>query len=140
MERTLLVRNAQVLVTMDEKRREIRDGALFVKGNRIEAVGATSELLQCTGQADEVLDLKGHLVIPGLVNTHHHMYQSLTRAVPAAQDAELFGWLTSLYRIWANLTPEMIEVSTLTAMAELLLSGCTMSAALPEARNPDSIS
>ena len=66
-------------------------------------------------------------MIPGLVNTHHHMYQSLTRAVPAAQNAELFGWLTSLYKIWANLTPEMIEVSTLTAMAELLLSGCTTS-------------
>jgi cytosine/adenosine deaminase-related metal-dependent hydrolase len=74
-----------------------------------------------------VLDLRGHLVIPGLVNTHHHMYQSLTRAVPAAQNAELFGWLTSLYRIWAHLTPEMIEVSTLTAMAELLQSGCTTS-------------
>ena len=71
--------------------------------------------------------MRGHLVIPGLVNTHHHMYQSLTRAIPAAQNAELFGWLTSLYKMWANLTPEMIEVSTQTAMAELLLSGCTTS-------------
>ena len=71
--------------------------------------------------------MRGHLVIPGLVNTHHHMYQSLTRAIPAAQNAELFGWLTNLYKIWANLTPEMIEVSTQTAMAELLLSGCTTS-------------
>ncbi|KMZ12017.1 Guanine deaminase Hydroxydechloroatrazine ethylaminohydrolase [Candidatus Burkholderia humilis] len=77
--------------------------------------------------ADEVLDMRRHLVIPGLVNTHHHMYQSLTRAVPAAQNAELFGWLTSLYKIWAHLTPEMINVSTTTAMAELLLSGCTTS-------------
>src|ERR1700682_2672055 len=122
--RTLLVKNAQVLVTMDETRREIRDGGLFIEGNRIVSVGPTSDLPQ---QADEVLDLSGHLVIPGLVNTHHHMSQSLTRAVPAAQNAELFGWLTSLYKIWANLTPEMIEVSTLTAMAELLLSGCTTS-------------
>ncbi len=122
--RTLLVKNARVLVTMDEKRREIANGGLFIEGNRITQVGATSDLPQ---QADEVLDLSGHLVIPGLVNTHHHMYQSLTRAVPAAQNAELFGWLTSLYKIWANLTPEMIEVSTLTAMAELLLSGCTTS-------------
>jgi 8-oxoguanine deaminase len=86
--------------------------------------GATAELPQT---ADEVLDLRGHLVIPGLVNTHHHMYQSLTRALPAAQNAELFGWLTNLYKVWAHLTPEMIEVSTLTAMAELLLSGCTTS-------------
>jgi len=122
--RTLLVKNAHVLVTMDETRREIANGGLFIEGNRITQVGATSDLPQ---QADEVLDLSGHLVIPGLVNTHHHMYQSLTRAVPAAQNAELFGWLASLYKIWANLTPEMIEVSTLTAMAELLLSGCTTS-------------
>ena len=63
--------------------------------------------------------------MPGLVNTHHHMYQSLTRAVPEAQDAELFGWLTNLYQLWARLTPEMIRVSTQTAMAELMLSGCT---------------
>ncbi|WP_244112639.1 8-oxoguanine deaminase [Burkholderia gladioli] len=122
--RTLLVRHAEVLVTMDGERREIRDGGLYVEDNRIVAVGPTDTL---PDTADEVLDLRGHLVIPGLVNTHHHMYQSLTRAVPAAQDAELFGWLTNLYRIWENLTPEMIEVSTLTAMAELLLSGCTTS-------------
>jgi 8-oxoguanine deaminase len=122
--RTLLVRNADVLVTMDGTRREIRGGGLYVEDNRIVAVGPTAELPQT---ADEVLDMSGHVVMPGLVNTHHHMYQSLTRAVPAAQDAELFGWLTNLYKVWANLTPEMIEVSTLTAMAELLLSGCTTS-------------
>jgi 8-oxoguanine deaminase len=122
--KTLLVRNADVLVTMDGARREIRGGGLYVEDNRIVAVGTADEL---PDTADEVLDMSGHLVMPGLVNTHHHMYQSLTRAVPAAQDAELFGWLTNLYKVWANLTPEMIEVSTLTAMAELLLSGCTTS-------------
>jgi cytosine/adenosine deaminase-related metal-dependent hydrolase len=122
--KTLLVKNADMLVTMDGARREIRGGGLYVEGNRIVAVGPTAEL---PATADEVIDASGHLVTPGLVNTHHHMYQSLTRAVPAAQDAELFGWLTSLYKVWANLTPEMIEVSTLTAMAELLLSGCTTS-------------
>jgi len=122
--KTLLVKNADMLVTMDGARREIRGGGLFVEDNRIVAVGPT-ESLPVT--ADEVIDASGHLVLPGLVNTHHHMYQSLTRAVPAAQDAELFGWLTNLYKVWANLTPEMIEVSTLTAMAELLLSGCTTS-------------
>ncbi|MBV8158160.1 MAG: 8-oxoguanine deaminase, partial [Dyella sp.] len=73
----------------------------------------------------QVLDMRGHVVIPGLVNTHHHMYQSLTRAVPAAQDAELFSWLTNLYMLWSHLTPEMINISTKTAMAELMLSGCT---------------
>ncbi len=122
--RTLLVRNADVLVTMDGERREIRGGGLFAEGNRITAVGASSEL---PSTADRVLDLAGHAVVPGLVNTHHHMYQSLTRAVPAAQDAELFGWLEALYPTWAHLTPEMLRVSTLTAMAELILSGCTTS-------------
>lgn len=122
--KTMLVKHADVVVTMDGSRRELRDAGLFIEGNRIVAVAPTHEL---PVTADEVLDLRGHILMPGLVNTHHHMYQSLTRAVPAAQNAELFGWLTSLYKVWANLTPEMIEVSTLTAMAELLLSGCTTS-------------
>jgi len=122
--RTLLVRNADVLVTMDGKRREIPGGGLFAEGNRITAVGRSSELPET---ADQVLDLAGHVVIPGLVNTHHHMYQSLTRALPFAQDAGLFGWLEALYPVWARMTPEMLRVSTLTAMAELMLSGCTTS-------------
>jgi 8-oxoguanine deaminase len=123
-EKTMLVRHADVLVTMDGARRELRDAGLYIEGGRIVAVGPSAELPQ---SADDVLDLRGHLVLPGLVNTHHHMYQSLTRALPAAQNAELFGWLTNLYKVWAHLTPDMIEVSTLTAMAELLLSGCTTS-------------
>jgi cytosine/adenosine deaminase-related metal-dependent hydrolase len=123
-QKTLLLRHADMLVTMDAARREIPDGAVFIRGGVIEAVGPTSEL---PDTADEVRDLSGRIVLPGLVNTHHHMYQSLTRAVPGAQDAELFGWLQTLYPIWAGLTPEMIHASTLTAMAELILSGCTTS-------------
>jgi len=122
MPKTLLVKNADVLVTMDTARREILNGGLLVSDNRIVAVGPTAELPQT---ADEVLDLKGHIVIPGLVNTHHHMFQTLTRALPAAQDAELFDWLTALFPVWQRLTPEMIKASTKTAMAELMLSGCT---------------
>lgn len=122
--KTLLVRNADMLVTMDADRREIRGGGLYAEGNRIVAVGAAADL---PDSADEIVDLAGHIVVPGLVNTHHHMYQSLTRAVPAAQDGELFGWLKALYPIWAGLTPEMIGVSTKVAMAELMLSGCTTS-------------
>ncbi len=121
---TLAIRHADLLVTMDGERREIRDGAMLVDGHRIVQVGPSASV---SAQADRVIDLSGHIVVPGLVNTHHHMYQSLTRAVAAAQDAELFGWLRSLYPIWAGLTPEMLEVSTLSAMAELLLSGCTTS-------------
>jgi cytosine/adenosine deaminase-related metal-dependent hydrolase len=124
MAKTLLVKNAELLVTMDGERREIKQGGLYIVGNQIMQVGPSSEL---PATADEVLDLKGHIVIPGLVNTHHHMYQSLTRVVPSAQDGELFNWLQNLYPIWARLTPEMIQVSTQTAMAELILSGCTTS-------------
>ncbi len=125
MPRTLLLRHADVVVTMDAARREIRDGAILLEDHRIIAVGPTATL---PDTADEVLDLTGHVVLPGLVNTHHHMFQSLTRAVPGVQDAELFGWLQGLYPLWAGLTPEMIRVSTQTAMAELILSGCTTSA------------
>ncbi len=122
MPRTLLVKNADVVVTMDASRREIRNGGLFVTDNRITAVGPSADL---PSTADEVIDLRGHIVIPGLVNTHHHMFQTLTRALPAAQDAELFDWLTALFPVWQNLRPEMIKASALTAMAELILSGCT---------------
>ncbi len=122
--RTLLVRNADVLVTMDGARREIRGGGLYAEDNRIVAVGPSGEL---PATADRVLDLAGHAVIPGLVNTHHHMFQCLTRVLPAAQDDSLFGWLEALYPVWSRLTPEMLRVATLTAMAELLQSGCTTS-------------
>ena len=121
---TLLIRDARLLVTMDAQRREIVDGAVFARDGVIEAVGSSAQL---PPTADEVIDARGQVVMPGLVNTHHHFYQTLTRAVPAAQDAELFTWLKTLYPIWARLTPQMAHVSTQTAMAELLLSGCTTS-------------
>ncbi len=119
---TLLAKHAHMLVTMDDARQEIPDGALFVRDNIIEAVGTTADLPQT---ADEVIDLTDHVVLPGLVNTHHHFYQTLTRAVPACQDQELFDWLVTLYPIWARLTPEAIRVSATIAAAELVLSGCT---------------
>ena len=119
---TLLVKNAQVLVTMDPDRREIAGGGLFVRDGWIEQVGSAGEL---PDTADDVLDLSGHVVLPGLVNTHHHLYQTLTRAVPAAQDAGLFGWLTTLYPIWARMGPDHVRVSTTIGLAELALSGCT---------------
>ena len=125
---TLLIRNARCIATMDHAdpllARELRDASVLVRGNRIEAIGPAGELPQ---QADVVIDAHNHLVTPGLVNTHHHMVQSLTRAIPAVQNAELFSWLRGLYPIWAGLTPEMVRVSTQVAMAELLQSGCTTS-------------
>ncbi|MCW5874000.1 MAG: 8-oxoguanine deaminase [Anaerolineales bacterium] len=119
---TLLVRNATLMATMDEQRREIQDGGLFIRDGFIEQVGPSTELPQ---SADEVLDLRGHILLPGLVNTHHHFVQILTRAVPAAQNVNLFNWLTTLYPIWARLTPGDVKIATRTALAELALSGCT---------------
>lgn len=119
---TLLIKNATVLVTMDDRRQEILGGGLFIRDGFIEQVGRSADLP--TG-ADETLDLSGHLVLPGLINCHHHFYQTLTRAVPAAQNANLFHWLKTLYPIWARMSSEDIFISTKTALAELALSGCT---------------
>jgi cytosine/adenosine deaminase-related metal-dependent hydrolase len=110
------------LVTLDEQRREIADGSMYLRDGFIEQVGVLADLPR---EADETLDLTGHIVLPGLVNTHHHFYQTLTRAVPAAQDANLFNWLKTLYPIWGRMTPDDIYISTQTALAELALSGCT---------------
>jgi cytosine/adenosine deaminase-related metal-dependent hydrolase len=120
---TLLLQNIGRLVTMDAARREIDDGAVFIRDNVIEQVGTTAELAHLS--ADETRSLPHHVVLPGLVNTHHHMFQNLTRAI--AQQHELFGWLTTLYQIWRNLTPDMIYTSAKLAMTELILSGCTTS-------------
>jgi len=122
---TLLVKHIHTLVTMNSARAEICDAAIFVRDHVIEQVGATASL---PTTADEVLDLAGrHVVLPGLVNTHHHFYQTLTRAVPAAQNCDLFQWLKTLYPIWSNLTAEGVYVSAQMAAAELMLSGCTTS-------------
>jgi cytosine/adenosine deaminase-related metal-dependent hydrolase len=120
----ILFRNALVVATMDARRRELPGGFVLVDGPEILQVGAADEPLP---EAGTVIDLSGHVVLPGLVNTHHHMVQSLTRATPGGQDAELFGWLKAHYPIWAHLTPEMIHVSAVTAMSELVMSGCTTS-------------
>jgi 8-oxoguanine deaminase len=120
---TLLVKNIELLATFDDARREIKDGALLLRDNVIVEAGTTAELAGIA--ADRVLDLSGHIVMPGMVNTHHHMYQNLTRVM--VQDDELFVWLTTLYPIWAELDDEAIYVSARVAMAELIQSGCTTS-------------
>lgn len=122
--RTLLVKNAAMLVTMDDDDREWSDGGLYVVDNVIRQLGATSEL---PPTADEIIDARDMVVLPGLINTHHHFTQTLTRNIPAAQNATLFNWLCTLYPIWAHLTPEAVRVSTQIAIAELMLSGCTTS-------------
>ncbi|MEZ7814725.1 MAG: amidohydrolase family protein, partial [Burkholderiaceae bacterium] len=109
---------------MDDSRTELRNCSLLIQNGLIEAIGETAEL---GSPADTVVDASQHVVVPGLINTHHHMYQSLTKAMPSVQNAELFSWLQGLYPIWSGLTPEMVLVSTQVAMAELMLSGCTTS-------------
>ena len=119
---TLLVQHVESLVTMDDDRRRISDGGLFVRDNVIEQVGPTADL---PAEADRIINARGTIVLPGLVNTHHHLYQTLTRAVPPAQDVTLFQWLKTLYPIWAGLTAEAVYTSALVGLAELMLSGCT---------------
>ena len=130
-DQTLLLKNADVLCTMSEPgenesniESEIKGGGLFARNGIIETVGESSSLPQI---ADTIIDMKGHVVIPGMVNTHHHLFQNLTRAVPAAQNSELFGWLKTLYPIWSNIGPEHVYWSTALGLAELALSGCTTS-------------
>jgi 8-oxoguanine deaminase len=119
---TLLAHHATLIVTMDDQHREIKNGGLFARDGVIEQVGPDAQL---PGSADEVIDLSDHILLPGLINTHHHFYQTLTRAAPGAQDANLFNWLKTLYPIWGRLTPADIRISTQTALAELAFSGCT---------------
>lgn len=117
---TILFKNIKTLATMDG--REIDNGHLFARDGWIESVGPSGESPQ---EADETVDLTDHIVLPGLVNTHHHLYQTLTRVVPGAQDVGLFDWLRTLYPIWARMTPDHVRISTTVGIAELALSGCT---------------
>lgn len=119
---TLLIHHIAHLLPDLNGAEVIADGAVYVRDNIIEAVGTTASL---PASADQVIDGTSLIVLPGLVNTHHHLYQTLTRAVPAAQDVSLFNWLKTLYRIWANLDAEAVYVSALTGLSELILSGCT---------------
>jgi cytosine/adenosine deaminase-related metal-dependent hydrolase len=122
---TLLLKNAALLATFDGEEREIAGGCVFIRGCEIEALGPANAV---PANADTVIDCANMVLTPGLVNTHHHFYQTLTRAVPGAQDAGLFDWLQTLYPVWARLDGEAIRVATATAIAELLRSGCTTSA------------
>jgi cytosine/adenosine deaminase-related metal-dependent hydrolase len=119
---TLLAKNADVVVTMDGQRRELRNAGLFARDGMIEKVGPTAELPE---SADLVLDLRGHILLPGLINCHHHLDQILTRNLPAGQNTNLFPWLKAHYRVWASRTPEDTRTAVLVGCAELARSGCT---------------
>ncbi|MDP7022315.1 MAG: 8-oxoguanine deaminase [Candidatus Krumholzibacteria bacterium] len=134
-----LIQNPELIATLDGEDRQIRGGALLIEQGRIAEVFDTPQEIP----ADRIIDARGKLITPGLVNTHHHFYQTLTRNLPTAQDAELFDWLKFHYEIWRGLDEEMISVSTRTALAELMLSGCTLSSdhhyVFPESAAPDLI-
>ena len=123
---TLLVRHIQHLITMNTERQQLKDAAIYVRDNVIDYVGLTAELPPARfDQADRVIDARGLIIMPGLINTHHHLYQTLTRCI--AVDAVLFDWLKTLYPIWARMNGEAVYISALTGMSELILSGCTTS-------------
>ena len=122
-----VIAHADVLVLMDEAGTEIADGAIAFRHGAVVKVGTSADLAAEIAVASEVIDARGCVVTPGLVNTHHHLYQTLTRAVPAGTDASLFGWLKALYTIWARYRPEDVYAATQLGLAELALSGCTTS-------------
>ncbi len=125
----VLIRKAGVIATMDGTRREIAGGSVLLRDGVIAEIwggtGFEAEIAAATRTADEVIDAAGCVVTPGLINTHHHLSQNLTRTI--AQDAPLFGWLQTLYPIWSRIGPDEIRVSALLGLAELALSGCTLS-------------
>ena len=118
----ILIRNAAAVVTMNPLREEVSGGDVLIRGGEVAAVGRGLPV----PQGAEVVEAVGCVVTPGLVNTHHHLYQTLTRAVPGGQDALLFGWLKTLYPIWARFGPEEMFVSAEVGLAELALSGCSL--------------
>ena len=117
----ILLHSADVIVTMDGARRELAGADILIRGGQVAEIGQG-----LSAEGAERVNAAGCVVTPGLVNTHHHLYQSMTRAVPGGQDALLFGWLKTLYPIWGRMGPEEMRVSALTGLAELALSGCTL--------------
>ncbi|NLL17883.1 MAG: 8-oxoguanine deaminase [Clostridia bacterium] len=119
----LLIKNAQWIISLDDEGNRYQNADLLIEGNVIKAIGKNLEVEYDT----QVIDATGKVVIPGMVNTHHHFYQTLTRAIPSTQEIELFDWLTQLYEIWRELDEESVYFGSLVAMGELLKTGCTTS-------------
>jgi cytosine/adenosine deaminase-related metal-dependent hydrolase len=122
---TTLIKNIALIATMDDEGRELRDGWIQVNGPAIVALGEGKVPDDISESASSTIDAKGALAIPGMVNTHHHLYQTFQRNVPFVQDAKLFDWLVGLYEIWRELRPEDVNVSAMVGLSELLLTGCT---------------
>lgn len=119
----VVIKNADLVISMDEGRRILTNHDIVISQGEIQKVEKNTQL----NGGEKIIDAAGCLVTPGLVNTHHHLFQSLTKAVPGGQNALLFGWLQTLYPIWSRFGPEEIRISTILGLSELALSGCTMS-------------
>jgi len=122
-----IIRNARVIVTMDDENREIESGSIAFRDGEIIAVGVIEESTFREEGDVTIIDAKNCIVTPGLVNTHHHLSQTLTRAVPAAVNVPLFDWLKTLYPIWSRYTPEDFYLAAQVGLCELVMSGCTLS-------------
>lgn len=124
----LLIKNIKVIATMDDKKTRIENGAIYIEDNIIKDVSPTKQVIsriQHPGSSIQTIDASDKVALPGLINTHHHLYQTLNRNIPAVQDAKLFDWIKMLYEIWREITPEGVYVSAQVGMGELLLTGCT---------------
>lgn len=119
---TVLIKNALRVAVMDDKRTELKDADIYIEGKEIKQVGQGLKV-----KAARVINAKNCVVLPGFVNTHHHLYQTLTRNLPGAQNSKLFDWLVYLYEVWKHMTPEAVYASTQLGLGELLLTGCTTS-------------
>ncbi len=125
MNKYTLIKNALAVVTMDASNTIIKGGQVLIKGNRIVSAGSPVEIPEDAEGDIHVVDATDKVVMPGLVNTHHHLYQTLTRNLPRVQDAKLFDWLVELYEVWRCLDPDAVRTSAHVGIAELLLTGCT---------------
>ena len=117
---SILIKNVKEIVTMDKERNKLKGYSLLIKDNIISKIARDIKF-----KVDEIIDGSDYFLYPGLINTHHHFYQTLTRNIPQVQNVELFDWLKHLYPIWSRLTPEAIYYGSLVAMGELLKTGCT---------------
>lgn len=120
---SILIRNARTIATCDDQDQVFIDTDMLIDGKKITRIGKN-----IAAEADRVIDARSMIVLPGFINTHHHLYQTLTRVVPQVQDAELFDWLVQLYEIWRGITPEAVHTGALVGLGELMLTGCTTAA------------
>jgi len=119
----ILVQNPLAVATMNDSKYEFNGGHILIENDKIASIGSN----KLDVQADTVIDATNMIALPGFINTHHHLYQTLTRNIPLMQNQSLFGWLTNHYEVWRELTAEAVGISAKTGLMELMKSGTTTS-------------